>query len=44
MKGLLTEWTANSRTQITVLQEGTGEWSQEGCREAVRLGLALKNE
>lgn len=44
MKGLLTEWTANSRTQITVLQEGMREWSREGCREAVWLGLALKNE
>jgi len=44
MKGLITEWTANSMTQITVLQESMGEWSCEGCREAMGLGLDLKNE
>lgn len=44
MKGLITEWTANSMTQVTVLQESMGEWSWEGCREAMGLGLDLKNE
>lgn len=40
----MTEWTANSTTQITVLQGGMGDWSWEGCRDAVGLGLDLKNE
>ena len=31
-------------TQVTVLQESMGEWSWEGCRDAMGLGLDLKNE
>lgn len=42
MKSLITEWTTDSMTQTIVLQEYMGEWSWEGYREAVGLGLDLQ--